>query len=111
MRRNKRRLGASIPPAVASGQRPIEPPALSGSSFEVEKQAPESPRPEIGIGGPPDRSTADRSEPSARFSRELLADSRRVFETKLGRPVTDAEAQVLLSRLSEFVRIMKDWQR
>ena len=111
MRRNKRRPGAQTPPARAPDSQPIELPSLSGPTFEVRDAAAEPPQPEIGTEGTPAHVADDRSEPSARFSRGLLADSRRVFEAKLGRPVTDAEAQVLLSRLSEFVRIMRGWQR
>lgn len=42
------------------------------------------------------------------FSKDLVTSAVRIFEQRLGRPVSDSEARMLLARLVDFVRLGVD---
>ena len=57
--------------------------------------------------------SSNGSEPAAKrkYSNELIVETRQVWERRLGRCLTDEEAQELIENITGFFRTLHGWKR
>jgi hypothetical protein len=48
---------------------------------------------------------------SSRFSNELVEDARRLFEQRMGRPLTNEDARQMLENLTGYFMTLHEWDR
>jgi len=61
----------------------------------------------------PQNGNSSGPEPAAKrkYSDKLIVETRKVWEERLGCPLTDEEARELIENITGFFRILRGWKR